>query len=79
MAVKPTKHIDTKEVTYTSTRWAQLSELRAKAVWVMAALEGFHLQSLTHGSIARGDVNLGSDVDVFIPEVQNSFLGGNSP
>ncbi len=40
----------------------------------MAALEAFHLQSLTHGSIARGDVKAGSDVDVFIPEVQNSFL-----
>jgi predicted nucleotidyltransferase len=39
----------------------------------MSALDAFHLRSLTHGSIARGDVKLGSDVDVFIPEVQNSF------
>jgi predicted nucleotidyltransferase len=39
----------------------------------MEALDTFHLLSLTHGSIARGDVKLGSDVDVFIPEVQNSF------
>lgn len=74
MAVKPTKHGDYKEVTYSSIRWEQLKALRSKAVWVMAALEAFHLQSLTHGSIARGDVKLGSDVDVFIPEVQNSFL-----
>src|SRR5665647_2164392 len=74
MAVKPTKHGDYKEVTYSSVRWEQLKALRGKAVLVMAALEAFHLQSLTHGSIARGDVKLGSDVDVFIPEVQNSFL-----
>jgi uncharacterized protein len=74
MAVKPTKHGDYKEVTYSSVHWEQLKALRDKAVWVMAALETFHLQSLTNGSIARGDVNLGSDVDVFIPEVQNSFL-----
>ena len=74
MAVKPTKREDFKEVTYSSARWAMLKELRAKAVGVMEALEMFHLQSLTHGSIARGDVKLGSDVDVFIPEVQNSFL-----
>ena len=74
MAVKPTRHADYKEVTYTSARWARLKELRAKAVWVMTALEAFHLQSLVHGSIARGDVNPSSDVDVFIPEVQNSFL-----
>ena len=74
MAVKPTKHGETKEVTYSTVRWQQLKALRSKAVWVMAALETFHLQSITHGSIARGDVNLGSDVDVFIPEMQNSFM-----
>jgi predicted nucleotidyltransferase len=74
MAVKPTRHADYKEVTYTCARWALLNEFRAKAVEVMAALEVFHLQSLVHGSIARGDVNKTSDVDVFIPEVQNSFL-----
>ena len=74
MATKPTKHADTKTVTYSSQRWQQLKALREKAVPVMAALEAFHLQSLMHGSVARGDVNEGSDVDVFIPEVQNSFL-----
>ncbi len=74
MAVKPTKRADYKEVTYSSARWALLKELRSKAVEVMAALETFHLQSIVHGSIARGDVKEGSDVDVFIPEVQNSFL-----
>jgi uncharacterized protein len=74
MAVKPNKHGEYKEVTYSSARWEQLKALRGKAVWVMSALGAFHLRSLTHGSIARGDVNLGSDVDVFIPEVQNSFL-----
>jgi predicted nucleotidyltransferase len=74
MAVKPSKHGEYKEVSYSCARWEQLKVLRDKAVWVMTALGAFHLRSLTHGSIARGDVNLGSDVDVFIPEVQNSFL-----
>jgi predicted nucleotidyltransferase len=74
MAVKPTKHADYKEVTYSSARWQLLNELRSKAVEVMAALEEFHLASIVHGSIARGDVKKGSDADVFIPEVQNSFL-----
>jgi predicted nucleotidyltransferase len=74
MAVKPTKHAETKEVTYSAARWEQLKMLRSKAFWVMAALDALHLNSLTHGSIARGDVKVGSDVDVFIPEVQNSFL-----
>ena len=74
MAVKPTKHADYKEVTYNSARWMLLTELRSKAAEIMAALEAFHLQSVAHGSIARGDVNKNSDIDVFIPEVQNSFL-----
>ncbi len=73
MAVKPTKHGEYKEVTYSSLRWQQLKELRRKAIWVMEALDALHLHSLTHGSIARGDVKLRSDVDVFIPEIQNSF------
>src|SRR5665647_16977 len=74
LAVKTTKHDEYKEVTYSNLRWDQLKILRRKSVWVMEALEGFHLRSLTHGSIARGDVNQGSDVDVFIPEVQSSFI-----
>jgi predicted nucleotidyltransferase len=74
MAVKPTKSADFKEIKYTSARWQLLNEFRSKAAEVMTALEKFHLQSIVHGSIARGDVNKTSDVDVFIAEVQNSFL-----
>ncbi len=74
MAVKPTKSSDYNEVTYNSLRWQLLSDLRSKASEVMAALEVFHLQSVVHGSIARGDVHKNSDIDVFIPEMQNSFL-----
>jgi len=73
MAVKPTRQGEYREVTCASARWEKLRALREKAIWVMSALDAFHLRSLTHGSIARGDVKLGSDVDVFIPEVQNSF------
>jgi uncharacterized protein len=74
MAVKPTKPADYKEATYSSARWALLAELRGKAAEIMTALEVFHLQSIVHGSIARGDVHVTSDIDVFIAEVQNSFL-----
>ncbi len=74
MAVKPSKHADYKEVTYTGSHWTLLGELRGEAIKVMTALEQSHLASVTHGSVARGDVKKGSDVDVFIPEVQNSFL-----
>ena len=74
MAVKPGKRADYQEVTYSGERWEQLKQLRGRAVLVMLALEAFHLRSLVHGSVARGDVHKSSDVDVFVPEVQNSFL-----
>ena len=74
VAVKPTKRDDYKKITYYSERWELLKEIRGKAIEIMEALEAFHFQSLIYGSIARGDVNEGSDIDVFIPEVQNSFL-----
>ncbi len=74
MAVKPTRREDYREIVYGSERWTLLKNLREKAVVLMDALDAFHLQSVVHGSIARGDVKASSDVDVFIPEVQNSFL-----
>jgi uncharacterized protein len=40
----------------------------------MAVLASSHLNSTVHGSLARGDVKEGSDVDIFIAEVQSSFL-----
>jgi predicted nucleotidyltransferase len=74
MPVKPASRPETKVVTYNNARWALLKELRSNALTVMEALEASHLRSLIHGSVARGNVKAGSDVDVFIPEVQNSFL-----
>jgi predicted nucleotidyltransferase len=74
MATKPKKRAEYKEVIYSSTHWALLRELREKAMRIMAALEAFHLRTLAHGSIARGDVNKNSDIDVFITESPSSFL-----
>ena len=74
MTVAPTKRAEYKEVTYNNARWELLELLRKKAIKVIKALETFHLQSTVHGSVARGDVNSNSDVDVFVSEVQNSFL-----
>ena len=74
LAAKPKKHAEYKEVVYTSAHWALLKELREKAARIMTALEGSHLCALVHGSIARGDINANSDVDVFVAEPQSSFL-----
>ena len=59
---------------YDAERWNLLGEFRQKSKRIMEALEVFHLESIVHGSIARGDVNKKSDVDVFIPYQPSSFL-----
>jgi predicted nucleotidyltransferase len=74
LAPKPTRRPDFREVVYDNTRWALLRELRKKATLIVNALENFRLRALVHGSIARGDVNKNSDIDVFIAEPQSSFL-----
>jgi predicted nucleotidyltransferase len=74
MTAKPKKHAEYQEVVYSSARWALLEALREKATQIMTGLETFHLQTLVHGSIARGDVKKNSDIDVFIAEPQSSFL-----
>jgi predicted nucleotidyltransferase len=73
MAKKPLMRFEYKEVTYNAKRWALLKEFRQKTMRIMEALEKFHLEATVHGSIARGDVNRKSDIDVFIPHHAPSF------
>ena len=74
MAVKPNKNSSYTNVSYTTEHWKLLSNYREKAIEIISALENCNLFAVTHGSIARGDVKKKSDIDVFIPEIQNSFL-----
>ena len=74
MAKKPLRRLEYKEVVYNAMRWALLEKLRQKTVQIMEALEKFHLEAIVHGSIARGDVTEKSDIDVFIPYQQSSFI-----
>ena len=70
---KPVKVGDRVEVLYDENRWRLLSELRSRAMEVMERLEALGLTSIVHGSIARGDVNPTSDVDIVIPYVVPSY------
>lgn len=71
---KPAGVSEYKELHYSNKRWTLLEDLRGKALRIMLALEESRLRSVTYGSIARGDVTSRSDIDVFVPEVQSSFL-----
>lgn len=73
MAKKPSTRSEYREVVYDSRRWSAFANLREKAAKVMEALEKSNLESIVHGSIARGDVSEKSDVDVFLQTPTSSF------
>ncbi len=74
MVDKPERRAGHREVAYSRTRWGLLRQYRENAARIVTALERAHLQAFAHGSVARGDVDAKSDVDVFVPEMQSSFL-----
>jgi hypothetical protein len=78
MAKKPLRRLEYREVVYDAGRWALIEKFRLTAMQIMEALEKFHLKAIVHGSIARGDVAKGSDVDIFIPYKQSSFIVENA-
>jgi uncharacterized protein len=71
---KPSRSSDKVSVTYSASHWARLESLRDRAVKVISALAGWNQTALTHGSVARGDVDDKSDVDVLIPFNVNTQL-----
>ena len=74
MAHKPTRRMDYRQIVYSPERWALLKTYRRQALNIMAALQAYHLHSIVHGSVARGDVTRKSDVDVFVPRQASSFV-----
>ncbi|NWG11040.1 nucleotidyltransferase domain-containing protein [Candidatus Bathyarchaeota archaeon] len=74
MAKKPKRRFDQQEVAYDFEHWNLLKEFRQRVIRIMEALKNFHLDTVVHGSIARGDVNRKSDVDIFIPDQPSSFI-----
>ncbi len=62
-----------KFVEYTKEHWELLNEKREKAMEVMLQLRKVGINSIVYGSVARGDVNERSDIDIFIPDVIPSY------
>ena len=67
------RRVEYREVHYDDEHWRILREKRREALRVMEALARQGLSSIVHGSIARGDVNPKSDIDVFIPFMVPSY------
>lgn len=69
---KVVKVWDEREVVYSPERWAILREKREKALKIMERLKEFDPH--VYGSVARGDVRRGSDIDIIIPYKVPGFL-----
>jgi len=73
MTKKPLRHAERLEIHYDKQRWEQLKALRLKALEIIETLEEANVATITHGSIARGDVTPKSDIDIFISNPPSSF------
>ncbi len=74
MAKKVAPAYDSREVIYSKPRWELLERLRSKALSIISTLNRHGIEGRVHGSVARGDVNPKSDIDIIIPEVTESFI-----
>lgn len=61
---KPMKTVSRKEVKYSENDWKRLKKLRNDTAEILESLEEFDVNGLAHGSVARGDVKEGSDIDI---------------
>ncbi len=74
MKEKVSRVFDRVKVVYDEDRWELLSSLREKARKVLKTLMSYQIDCYVHGSVARGDVDEGSDVDIVIFHVVPSYL-----
>jgi hypothetical protein len=61
------------EVIYDERHWGLLKKIRRKASAIMKAVSGLGPRPVVHGSVARGDVDEKSDVDIFLPRQLPSY------
>ena len=71
--VKPVRAADIVEIAYDEERWRLFKDLRTRALELMEVLVKQGFDPIVYGSVARGDVSKGSDVDVFVPHVVPSY------
>jgi predicted nucleotidyltransferase len=60
---------DNREVAYDEAHWRLLDRLRSEAASLIKPLSDRHIEAIAYGSIARGDVNERSDIDIFVPHL----------
>jgi predicted nucleotidyltransferase len=64
---KPSRLVDTLSVSYDASRWRLLKSLRERTISIFGTLATWGNSASVHGSVARGDVDEKSDIDILIP------------
>ena len=64
---KPVKLLDKVSVSYSPYQRALFDNLRKNALAILEALGTWKASAIVHGSLARGDVDEKSDIDVLLP------------
>jgi hypothetical protein len=59
---------------YDDARWCIFNQLRLETAYMMTPISDLHIEAKAYGSIARGDVSDGSDIDIFIPHLPSPAL-----
>ena len=73
MAKKPESLHESRRIEYDDAHWAILADLRARSMKCMESLERGGIKSFVYGSVARGDVNKGSDIDIIVLDPLPSY------
>jgi predicted nucleotidyltransferase len=68
---KVERNVSSRLIEYEDRRWDLLADLRSRAADVQRLVPG---ESLVYGSVARGDVHPGSDVDIVLLDPPSSYL-----
>ncbi len=74
MREKVSKPSHIEEVIYTEKRWKVLKDKRKKAKKILHILGDAEVQSYLYGSVARGDVNKKSDIDIVVIDTVPSYF-----
>jgi predicted nucleotidyltransferase len=64
---KPARLLDKVSVSYSPYQRALFNNLRQKALEILEALGTWKASAIVHGSLARGDVDEKSDIDILLP------------
>lgn len=70
---KIVRHIGREFHQYSNGEWNLLRKYRKKTIRILEILELTGIKAFVHGSVARGDINDASDIDIHIPVQIPSF------